>query len=450
MPATRATIVQQRQEMAHLADGGLTYRAIAKQIGVSVWTVRKWVRRARQGGLSALVTHQGRPATGPMSDCDPLVRYVTLRLKRQHLTWGAAYVVKKMGEMAMLAGKRLPGATTVWRYWRTFGDRLYPRRSPPQPKASSAEAAHEVWQMDARESISVPGVGLVTFNQARDEFGRATVMHRIHVATESGQPSVKLTGERAQHDCRIAFTQWGLPDVIQTDRDPVFFDNGPSPFPARVVLWWKGLGIKHRLLPRNSPQRNGCVERSHRTLNERTLTGRYFEDASALQAQVDVDWHELDTECPSRARGCYGQPPLVAHPELLVPRRPYRPEWELDLFDLHQVDAYLATFTWLRTATSVGQVSVGKHRYSLGQEWAEQPISVTFDPESREFVFTQVRAEAKQRRLPELLPVRRKAHGLAVEDLTGLPTALQSLPQRQLMFPLLMCYPSPSGIQQGV
>jgi hypothetical protein len=385
-----------------------------------------------------------------MFDCDPLVRYVTLRLKRQHLTWGAAYVVKKMGEMAMLAGKRLPGATTVWRYWRTFGDRLYPRRSPPQPKASSAKAAHEVWQMDARESISVPGVGLVTFNQARDEFGRATVMHCIHVATEPGQPSVKLTGERAQHDCRIAFTQWGLPDVIQTDRDPVFFDNGPSPFPARVVLWWKGLGIKHRLLPRNSPQRNGCVERSHRTLNERTLTGQYFEDARALQAQVDADWHELNAECLSRARGCYGHPPLVAHPELLVSRRPYRPEWELDLFDLHQVDAYLATFTWLRTATSVGQVSVGKHRYSLGQEWAEQTISITFDPESREFVFTQVRAEAKQRRLPELLPVRRKAQGLEVEDLTGLPKALQSLPQRQLMFPLLMCYPSPSKIQQGV
>ena len=60
MPATRATIVQQRQEVARLADGGLTYPAIAKRIGVSVWTVRKWVRRARRGGLSALVTHQGR------------------------------------------------------------------------------------------------------------------------------------------------------------------------------------------------------------------------------------------------------------------------------------------------------------------------------------------------------------------------------------------------------
>ncbi len=450
MPATRATIVQQRQEMARLADGGLTYPAIAKRIGVSVWTVRKWVRRARQGGLGALVTHQGRPATGPMSDSDPLVRYVALRLKRQHLAWGAAYVVKKMGEMTVLKSKRLPSATSVWRYWRTFGERLYPKRSLPQPKASPAEAAHKVWQMDARESIAVSNVGLVTFNHARDEFGRATVMHRVHLATEVEPPSVKLTCTRAQHDCRTAFTQWGLPDVIQTDRGPVFYDNGPSPFPTRLVLWWKGLGIEHRLLPRKTPQRNGIVERSHRTLNERTLSGRCFDDGADLQSQVDADWYELNAECPSRAKGCCGLPPLVAHPELLVPRRPYRPEWELDLFDLSQVDAYLATFTWLRTATSVGQVSVGRHRYSLGSKWAGQAVSVTFDPESREFVFAQIRSESRQRRLPELRPIRRKTHGLGAEELTQLPAALQSLPQRQLMFPLLMCYPSSSTIQQGV
>ena len=60
------------------------------------------------------------------------------------------------------------------------------------------------------------------------------------------------------------------------------------------------------------------------------------------------------------------QPPLVAHPELLVPRRPYRPEWELDLFDLRRVDNYLATQTWIRKASEVGQVSLGGQRYGLG------------------------------------------------------------------------------------
>ena len=44
MPATRATNVQQRQEMARLADQGESYRAVAERTRISFWTARKWVR----------------------------------------------------------------------------------------------------------------------------------------------------------------------------------------------------------------------------------------------------------------------------------------------------------------------------------------------------------------------------------------------------------------------
>jgi hypothetical protein len=307
MPATRATTVQQRQEMARLADGGESYQAVADQVGVSFWTARKWIRRGRKGGLAALVTTFGRPATGPMAGFDPLVRYVALRLKRRHRTWGAAYVVKKMGERPALKGKRLPSPTAVWRYWRSFGDRLFPQRRPAQPKRPPAGVAHGVWQMDAKESVPVVGVGVVTFNQARDEFGRATVMHRIHPAERPEQRIVKLTTAQVQQDCRIAFTQWGLPDVIQTDQAPIFVDADPTPFATQLILWWVGLGIEHCVV--SSPTRNGCIERGHRTLNERTLVDQRFDAADKLQTQVDADWDELNAECPSRAEGCHGRPP---------------------------------------------------------------------------------------------------------------------------------------------
>jgi hypothetical protein len=444
MPSTRPTTVQQRCEMARLADDSHTYQAVAGQSGVSFWTARKWIRRAQKGGLAALVTRLGRPATGPMSSFHPLVCYLALRLKRQHMTWGAAYVVKKMHEHPSLQGKKLPEATTVWRYWRSFGERLCPQRYPAGPQAPPAGAVHGVWQMDAKESVPLPGVGVVTFNQARDEFGRATVMHRVHPAQEAEQRIVKLSTSQVQQDCRIAFTRWGLPDAIQTDRASIFVDDDPTPFPARLTLWWIGLGIKHLLIPRHSPQRNGSVERSHRTLNERTLVGQHFDDAEALQQQVDADWEELNAECPSRAQGCHGQPPLVAHPELLIPRRPYQPEWELELFDSKRVDTYLATLTWIRTVSQVGQVTLGGYRYGLGIAWAEQTVSVSFDAECRQFVFTQVRPKTKRGRcLPELASVHLDAKGLSIEELTGLPTALEDLPARQLMLPLSMCYPQP-------
>jgi hypothetical protein len=445
MPATRITTVHQRQEMARLAAEGQPYQVIADQTDVRFWTARKWVRRANKGGLAALLTQFGRPATGPMAAFDPLVRYLALRLKRQHLTWGAAYVVKKMTEHPLLKGQKLPNATTVWRYWRSFGNRLRKARHPSDPKLPAAGVAHGVWQMDAKESVPVAGVGVTTFNQARDEFGRVTVMHRIHPADHPEQPIVKLTTAQVQQDCRIAFSQWGLPDAIQTDHASIFVDADPSPFPTVVTLWWVGLGIEHRLIPRHTPKRNGSVERSHRTLNERSLVGQHFSGAADLQHQVDADWRELNAECPSRARGCHGQPPLLAHPELLVPRRMYRPEWELSLFALQRVHAYLAAQTWTRTVSQNGQVSLGGRHYGLGRAWAEQTVSVSFDAAREQFVFKQVRPEsAAGRRLPRLAAVVRCAKGLRVEDLTGLPAALSELPVRQLMFPLSMCYPEPT------
>ena len=408
MPATQATTIAQRHEMMRLTEEGYTYAEATQQTGVSFWTARKWVRIGKKHGTQKIASSYGRPRAGPLANFDLLIRYVVLRLKRQHPKWGAEYVLKKLKEKHFRQKKELPSATTIWRYWRSFGDRLFPKRDPSKSKISPSNTPHGVWQMDAKESVQIPGVGLVSFNQARDEFGRITVMHRVHAEPEQARRMVRLTSKSAFQDCRIAFTQWGMPKAIQTDRDTIYVDSGKSPFPNRIVLWWVGLGIEHRLIPRRTPKRNGTVERSHRTLVERTLEKQEFESAETLQKRVDTDWHELNHECPSRARGCKGKPPLVAHPELLTAARPYRPEWELELFDLKRVDEYLARFTWTRTCTSVGQLRMRKIRYSLGYAWAHQDVSITFDPLQRQFVFTQIRSETRKGKEQPMLESIRK------------------------------------------
>ena len=436
MPATQATTIAQRHEMMRLTEEGYTYAEATQQTGVSFWTARKWVRIGKKHGTQKIASSYGRPRAGPLANFDLLIRYVVLRLKRQHPKWGAEYVLKKLKEKHFRQKKELPSATTIWRYWRSFGDRLFPKRDPSKSKISPSNTPHGVWQMDAKESVQIPGVGLVSFNQARDEFGRITVMHRVHAEPEQARRMARLTSESAFQDCRIAFTQWGMPKAIQTDRDTIYVDSGKSPFPNRIVLWWVGLGIEHRLIPRRTPKRNGTVERSHRTLVERTLEKQEFESAETLQKRVDTDWHELNHECPSRARGCKGKPPLVAHPELLTAARPYRPEWELELFDLKRVDEYLARFTWTRTCTSVGQLRMRKIRYSLGYAWAHQDVSVTFDPLQRQFVFTQIRSETRKgKEQPMLESIRKDVRNLSVEDITGISGSAKKLPTRQLMFP---------------
>jgi hypothetical protein len=84
--------------------------------------------------------------------------------------------------------------------------------------------------VDAKESMQIPGVGIVSFNQARDEFGRATVLHRVHAEPERARKLARLTGEMVFQDCRIAFTPWGMPEAIQTDRDTISSGMGTRAF----------------------------------------------------------------------------------------------------------------------------------------------------------------------------------------------------------------------------
>jgi Homeodomain-like domain/Integrase core domain len=438
MPATRPTTIQQRQEILRLAERGMTVAAIAQALQLAPRTVRKWRQRAAAGREGALVSCMGRPTSGPLGTRSQLMRYVALRLKRKHLTWGATYIIKKMSEHPGLQGQALPDRTSVWRYLRPFSDRLRPARPRPEPRPSDGSVLHGVWQLDFKESVAVAGVGTTTITHARDLVGRVTVCHRVHVAQRPEQRILKLTTQQVQADCRVAFTQWGLPDTIRTDRASIFRDDDPSPFPTRLVLWWVGLGIEPQRIRRGVPEDNSAVERAHRTADERTLNGQTFSNPAHLQQQLDADWHELNWECPSRARDCHGQPPLVAHPELLQPRREYRPEWEARLFDLARVEAYLASHgSWLRTVSGRGQVTLANHWYVLGMAWRHQTVSIQYDLRQHDFLFTLVTPKnAPLPKNPE--PRHCPAHGLSPAGLIGSIDLALAQPARQLSLLLPM------------
>ena len=90
-----------------------------------------------------------------------------------------------------------------------------------------------------------------------------------------------------------------------------------------------------------------------------------------------------------------------------------------------------------------------KARYSLGYAWAYQDVSVIFDPDERQFVFTQIRSKtSKGKKQPKLEPIRRDVKKLSVEDIIGLPEALEELPPRQLMFPIQMFQSQPDFSDQ--
>jgi len=199
--------------------------------------------------------------------------------------------------------------------------------------------------------------------------------------------------------------------------------------PSLFTLWLKGLGIQHVVI--HNVTSNAAVERCQRTVNDYALVGNEDQTPAELQRILDQSIYELNFELPSRAKGCAGQPPVVAHPDLLQPRRPFQPEQELVSLDLQRVDAYLATFTWRWRADENGCIALGtkRRRYSVGRAYARREVIVRFDPTNRHFVFSEASAASSIiRQLP--------AKGLEVSNLTGLAAWPTGPGAQQLFLPL--------------
>jgi len=419
------TTIQQRQAFYEKHQRGETYQEIADYSGVSKECVRYWCRRQRDGKGSETSYH--RKPRGLLNNFDPKVRYCVLRLRLEHPRWGPNRILAKLEKRSSLRGLRLPSETSIGCYlhqWHRF--RRKPKKKPARRRSQPPTAVHQRWQIDFKVGIRLKNDLRVNLHTVRDQIGAACIGVYVF-ATGKRQRRVKLDQVRAV--LRMCFTRWRtLPDEIQTDGEPVLVPPHQDSFPGVFTLWLKGLGIEHLVI--QNVTNNAEVERCHRTINDYAVIGNEDKTTEELQHILDQSTHELNFELPSRAKDCAGRPPTVAYPELLQPRRPFRPERELALFDLGRVDSHLATFTWRRMVSKNGRVSLGgkQRRYSLGRSYAGREVTVRFDLTDRHFIFSETNASEKTKRLP--------AKCLDVGDLTGLETWPTGLGPQQLPLPL--------------
>ena len=61
-----ATGYPERLKIDKLSQKGLTHRQIVEQLGLSVFTVRKWRGRLMAGGKAGVVSQMGRPKRGAL------------------------------------------------------------------------------------------------------------------------------------------------------------------------------------------------------------------------------------------------------------------------------------------------------------------------------------------------------------------------------------------------
>jgi transposase-like protein len=413
---------------------GLSLLEIAADLGCSVATVRKWWRYARDHGRTGLQTiHRGRRATGLLSRFAPQVTSRALALKREHRRWGPNRVLVELRRDPSLLACALPSPSRLAVLFRLECPDCVSVRPPkrpaliPPPRPSTV---HECWQLDTQEGIHLADGQVASVCSIRDPFGAAILTSRAFDVTTSGRYR-KLTWQEVRSVIRSAATEWEtLPDALQTDNEVCLAGQPTDPAPSQLTLWLAGLGVVHRFIRPGQPTDQAQIERTHRTLDNFTDIPDRLPDLECLQQRLDEERDQYNRLFPVTASDCAGRPPLIAHPELHQPRRPYRPEWERQLFEEQRVYDYLASFVLERKVSQVGQIQIGGRSRGVGRAYVGQTLALRCDPHTREWVVRT--ADGSE-------VVRLAVQGLDVSSLTGLPDEppAEALPI-QLTFPWLV------------
>ena len=223
---TRRTTLEDRLEIVGLAKSGLTDPEIAKRVGWSESTVRKWRRREQRLGRAGLASQMGRPRRGALSKSPKGIRETLRYWRESHPGWGPKTLHTELVKSGAFAGQAIPSRASIARFLHEQNlSRPYEKHSDiPQPERQPVEKPHDVWEMDARGHRKVPDVGVIALINLNDR--RSHVRLLSYPAWLGKQRCQRLPDtEDYQTALRLAFTDWGLPRQLQVDHASTFFDN---------------------------------------------------------------------------------------------------------------------------------------------------------------------------------------------------------------------------------
>jgi transposase InsO family protein/transposase-like protein len=361
----QTTSFQVRLEIMEQASAGLNDTQIATGLGCSLWTVRKWRRRALKRGRVGLTSQMGRPATGSLSTFAEELKEAIFHVRKLHPGWGPATLLVALKMDAYWCDQPLPSRAQIARFLKQAGltRRYQQHRDLAQPPRTCLTSPHQEWQMDAQGIMRVEGVGKVSLISIIDVVSR--------LKAES-YPSLETTNPALadyQLSLRRAFLTYGLPEALTLDHGTVFYDNTtPSPFPTRLHLWLLALGVQVRFTRKRCPTDHAIIERTHQTMTAQALLGQTYTSHTDLWTSLDERREVLNHHLPTRALS--HKPPLEAYPGAIHSGRSYLPEWEEELLSLEKVCTYLAEgpmvprrslqwLLWLRSLSILPREALG-------------------------------------------------------------------------------------------
>jgi len=321
------------------------------------WVVRTLARYDPQVGLASLRDRSSRPRRSP-KQTPAEIEQAICALKQAHPPWGRRQLCKQLRWQWRDDPER--------RAWVTESRvrcvlARHPELSPPAP----ANAPRQPRQIDYLECNLLWGMDIHQTRLTDGSLWETVHWLDLYSRFELGQLTVaRLTEELIVHSFLEVARVHGLPRLLKTDRDKLFYDPGGLPSPLTRVLAF--LHVEHLFMPKQQPWWNGVVERYIRTCRAEGQLPAQGEAEPMQQAMEAERVFYNEERCHSR---CADQPPATRYQP--SPRR-----LPAD-FDLRQVPLALQPMVVARQVQKSGRVAVAGDSYHFSRRYAGQTITVT-------------------------------------------------------------------------
>jgi transposase InsO family protein len=277
-PNSRALIARR------VLEEGWTRTAAAEAAGVSVTTVRRWVRRAEAG--EPLVDRSSAPKRIPHRTPRPVVQAIEA-LRRLRMT--GAQIAEVL---------RLP-LSTVSSWLKRIGLGKRSRLEPPEPP-NRYERRHpgELVHVDIKQlgRISVRGAGHRMVGHRRSQLRaghlrRQTGFEYLHVMVDDhSRLAYAEVLEGLTANCAVAFLRravaWFAERGVRIKA--VMSDNGSCYVSHRHRAALRELGLRHLLIQPYRPRTNGKAERLIKTLLEEWAWARIYGSSAERRAALPL------------------------------------------------------------------------------------------------------------------------------------------------------------------
>lgn len=287
---------RRRKFMADVEEGIYSFAELCDRYGISRQNGYKWKRRYDELGEAGLVERSRAPHSCPHRVAKDVAERI-VEVRKAHVGWGAATIVKWIRKNDPAFSHRMPAASTVHRILLEYDlvkrRRRKRGRPPTTPPITQAREPNDVWTIDFKgEFPMLDGVLCYPLTLA-DDFSR------FLLACEA-LPSIK--GEGVYPIIERIFREYGLPRAILSDNGPPFGTAALARL-SRLAVWWIRLGIRIERIEPGKPQQNPRHERMHGTLARDTVFPLPEANMPAQQGRFDGFRHTYNFELPHSAHG---------------------------------------------------------------------------------------------------------------------------------------------------